>query len=298
MNESTREQMLTQMYAHISTQLRILSTTNRDIINSIINTSDSASTRTLYNIYCRNMQMCNTYNNQINIILNAIVTAAPAPVSVSHDAPLSTSQPVNIRTTYYRQTANGLTPVGNEEQRFTIPVPASAITTPTSTSTTPFGLLELLALTAINNHASEPEVATPEQINAAINNPLYGEIETPINTECPITQETFEPTTEVSQIRHCGHVFMRPSLAQWLQRSCVCPTCRYDIRGSNTGNSTPSSGATSTTEETDASRRLFSSLFNTLLSQGDSTISSNGQQYTVRTFRPPSRVRPPSRENR
>jgi len=58
----------------------------------------------------------------------------------------------------------------------------------------------------------------------------FGEIETPINSSCPITLERFENTTEVAEILGCGHLFNHTSLFAWFRNNTRCPICRYDIR--------------------------------------------------------------------
>jgi hypothetical protein len=58
----------------------------------------------------------------------------------------------------------------------------------------------------------------------------FSDIETPLNTTCPISFEQFHPTSVVSQILGCQHIFMEPSLRTWFNTSVRCPMCRYDVR--------------------------------------------------------------------
>ena len=71
---------------------------------------------------------------------------------------------------------------------------------------------------------------TQEQINTASRNVRYGDIVRPTNTTCPITLETFSDNSEVTVIRHCGHVFNTVDFNSWFRINCRCPVCRYDIR--------------------------------------------------------------------
>ena len=71
---------------------------------------------------------------------------------------------------------------------------------------------------------------TQEQINTASRNVRYGDIVRPTNTTCPITLETFSDNSEVTIIRHCGHVFNTVDFNSWFRINCRCPVCRYDIR--------------------------------------------------------------------
>ena len=73
-------------------------------------------------------------------------------------------------------------------------------------------------------------IATPEQIARATSNILYENVEEPLNNRCPICLDVFQSSSEVTQIRHCGHIFNRDQLAIWLERNVRCPVCRFDIR--------------------------------------------------------------------
>ena len=73
-------------------------------------------------------------------------------------------------------------------------------------------------------------IATPEQIATATRNILYENVEEPLNNRCPICLDVFQSSSEVTQIRHCGHIFNRSQLATWLERNVRCPVCRFDLR--------------------------------------------------------------------
>ena len=47
---------------------------------------------------------------------------------------------------------------------------------------------------------------------------------------CPITMEPFQTGDVLCEILGCHHIFHRPSLMNWLQRSSRCPVCRYTLR--------------------------------------------------------------------
>lgn len=72
-----------------------------------------------------------------------------------------------------------------------------------------------------------PSVA---QINSATEILLFSDIENPLNNNCPILVEPFQPTNSVARIRHCGHCFDPVALEQWFSLNVRCPVCRYDIR--------------------------------------------------------------------
>jgi hypothetical protein len=77
-----------------------------------------------------------------------------------------------------------------------------------------------------------PVIVAPsrEQIENAVQQTTFGEIEVPRNVLCPISLEPFFPEHPVSVIRHCGHIFVPGQLASWLTTNVRCPVCRYDIR--------------------------------------------------------------------
>lgn len=58
----------------------------------------------------------------------------------------------------------------------------------------------------------------------------FGEIEAPLNGECPITQEAFGADDTVLQIRRCRHNYHAESLLQWFRMGVHCPLCRDDLR--------------------------------------------------------------------
>jgi hypothetical protein len=69
----------------------------------------------------------------------------------------------------------------------------------------------------------------PSDFERNITQRIFSEIENPINTTCPIELYRFEPSSLVSQINHCGHIFDRVGINQWFNRSTRCPICRYDL---------------------------------------------------------------------
>jgi hypothetical protein len=63
---------------------------------------------------------------------------------------------------------------------------------------------------------------------------LFSDIAQPLNTECPISLEPFEPNSEVVQINRCGHIFNRHELRHWFENNTRCPTCRTELRQQQT----------------------------------------------------------------
>lgn len=77
------------------------------------------------------------------------------------------------------------------------------------------------------------------QIMNATEIKTFGEIEDPINTTCPITQEVFTSTDRVCQIKHCKHIFKDMCLYNWFLEHVDCPVCRFDIREDRNNTNTP-----------------------------------------------------------
>jgi hypothetical protein len=72
---------------------------------------------------------------------------------------------------------------------------------------------------------------TDAEIELATTRNIFSEIELPPNTSCPILLTDFEPTSQVTQIIHCGHIFTPAEITRWFQSNVRCPVCRHDIRG-------------------------------------------------------------------
>jgi len=79
---------------------------------------------------------------------------------------------------------------------------------------------------------------TVQQIENASRLVSYSEIQNPNSEACPISLERFNPTDQVRQINHCGHIFLPNEFNEWFQTNVRCPVCRYDIRNNNNNNNT------------------------------------------------------------
>lgn len=82
------------------------------------------------------------------------------------------------------------------------------------------------------------------------------------NRMCPITMEQFVEGDVLCEILGCNHVFRRPALMNWLQRSSQCPVCRYSLRNYNrerANSETNTNEATNTSASRPSTRPLFSS---------------------------------------
>ena len=93
---------------------------------------------------------------------------------------------------------------------------------------------------------------TNQQIENASRLVSYNEIRNPNSEACPISLERFNPSDQVRQINHCGHIFLPSEFNEWFQSNVRCPVCRYDIRNNQTSSlNTPSiTGPTGATRDT------------------------------------------------
>jgi ribosomal protein S14 len=71
---------------------------------------------------------------------------------------------------------------------------------------------------------------TNEQIQEATTSITYREISNPVNTNCPISLNTFQQEDLVLQINRCRHNYTPSFLLEWFRSNNHCPLCRIDIR--------------------------------------------------------------------
>lgn len=88
----------------------------------------------------------------------------------------------------------------------------------------------------------DEDTTPPPPMEEVITNCIYSDLISPINTTCPIRLEPFEPSTEVSVINNCGHIFTRSYLNRWYETNQTCPMCRKPMlpESSETNSSTSS----------------------------------------------------------
>ena len=132
----------------------------------------------------------------------------------------------------------------------------------------------------INNFLAPVQVfPTPAQIHAATMQIRYGDIPTPLNTECPISLEVFTEDETVTLIRHCNHIFRNNEINSWFRSNCRCPVCRYDIRDFSSNNTetntTTVNTTTTTTNETTNTTNTATE------SNNDNDMSNNSLQEIV-----------------
>jgi hypothetical protein len=82
-----------------------------------------------------------------------------------------------------------------------------------------------------------------------------------INTECPITRETFTPESVVLVLKHCKHCFVPFRMMRWLETHSTCPLCRENVL--NVQASQPSVSTNTNAETTTNSNSNSNNLQNT-----------------------------------
>ena len=83
--------------------------------------------------------------------------------------------------------------------------------------------------TDFSSDVHQPPLTT-QQISQAIDYVSFNSLTNPSSDRCPIGLDIFQPNQIVAQIRHCGHIFERRSLLDWLRNHDNCPVCRHNIR--------------------------------------------------------------------
>ena len=104
-----------------------------------------------------------------------------------------------------------------------------------------------------------------------------------INTECPITRETFTPESVVLSLKYCKHCFVPFRMMRWLETHSTCPLCRKNVvnvqasqtndstntqttnNSNNLGNLESSSNTNDADNRNTAENITISNIFNTLL---------------------------------
>lgn len=196
-----------------------LQTTSRDMTRIVINSidenryTDFQSTTRSSNPF--NFDYTRGFNNSTN--LNNTTSFFPRRTSNTRSPPLplrSRSRLGNNRNIIRENDEN------NEEVVFT-------------------GLLDL---TPVSVYPSITQIMNATEMKT------FDEIENPLNSSCPITMDSFEPSERVCQIKHCKHIFKERSLYTWFSSNIGCPVCRFDIREDSSNRETPNENyATSVT---------------------------------------------------
>ena len=71
-----------------------------------------------------------------------------------------------------------------------------------------------------------------------------------LNTECPITRETFTPESVVLTLKQCKHCFVPFRMMTWLETHSTCPLCRANVIRVEVSETNTTTNETTTTNNT------------------------------------------------
>lgn len=189
---------------------------NREIVRNLSeHHSLSIPIQNEYNqMFSYNYQLCTLYHAYSRDILHLLQTYLMQ--SHSHSHPNSNTNHSSHSNSYSGQNPSIrnttlLSPMHNNQSN-TISLNA---------------LLNRILQPTLNN--PETTIPTPEQIQQATLSCNYSDIENPISTVCPISQNEFTSDSPVTMIHFCRHIFDTNGLSEWFRRNSHCPVCRHDI---------------------------------------------------------------------
>lgn len=87
----------------------------------------------------------------------------------------------------------------------------------------------LSSATATATTATAARATATQSSEELITITQFGNLQEPLNLECPINFETFSNDDIVSRINSCGHVFGSNALTTWIINNNNCPVCRQLI---------------------------------------------------------------------
>ena len=100
-----------------------------------------------------------------------------------------------------------------------------------------------------------------------------------LNTECPITRETFTPLSVVLRLKQCKHCFVPFRMMTWLETHATCPLCRCNVIQNTTNtqaevNNTPNAAPQTSNNPTRDTNINISNLFNNLIRSGSNDFNN------------------------
>jgi hypothetical protein len=99
-----------------------------------------------------------------------------------------------------------------------------------------------------------------------------------LNTECPITRETFTPESVVLTLKQCKHCFVPFRMMTWLETNSTCPLCRCNVVREETPQTTTTAATANTTTANTATANTdnmsISNIFNNLLQNTNNDFSN------------------------
>ena len=118
---------------------------------------------------------------------------------------------------------------------------------------------------------------------------MYGSIPSNyiLNTECPITRETFTPESVVLTLKQCKHCFVPFRMMTWLETHSTCPLCRANVirvetpetntatnETTNTNTNTNTNENDTNVETNNSDNISISNIFNNLLQNNNNDFNN------------------------
>ena len=106
-----------------------------------------------------------------------------------------------------------------------------------------------------------------------------------LNTECPITRETFTPESVVLTLKQCRHCFVPFRMMTWLETHSTCPLCRANVvrvetpqtntaSNNTTTNNTEDRTNTGTNTNNNIDNLNISNIFNNLIQNSNNDFNN------------------------
>lgn len=192
---------------------------NREIVRNLSeHHSLSIPIQNEYNqMFSYNYQLCTLYHAYSRDILHLLQTYLMQ--SHSHSHPNS--------NTNHSNSHSGQNP---SISLLSPPPPPPPIHNNQSNTISLHTLLNTILQQSMTNFSTpDTTIPTIEQIQQATLTCNYSDIENPISTVCPISQNEFTSDSPVTMIHFCRHIFDSNGLSEWFRRNSHCPVCRHDI---------------------------------------------------------------------
>ncbi len=102
-----------------------------------------------------------------------------------------------------------------------------------------------------------------------------------IEDNCAICQDAMERGAQIRKINHCGHIFHKECIDAWFDRNVHCPTCRHDIRETNSSQASQASQASQTSQASQASNNTTATNSQASVNRNNTTRRSNVYDRTL-----------------
>lgn len=191
--------------------------------------------------YIRSGADINPYTRGLSVY-NSRSTSSSTPVRGAGTRITEVSSPTVVSIHEFNiDSSTDVTPATSIRASIPLTIPTSG--TSGITYTNPIGANILSALFGLTTGSGSldsflNQSVTVRPTHAQINNTTSISItEQVYEDNCVICQDTINLGDYIRKINHCGHLFHKDCIDTWFMTNVRCPTCRYDIRTSDTATS-------------------------------------------------------------